>query len=238
MPHVSQPKLSEPLWHSWDYKAQKKGLRHTVYSVNGDEFTGEWLDNKKHGKGTYKWKSTGGIYDGDWKNGKRNGFGTLSFPDKKAGKFKKQYSGGWKNDMKHGYGTFFYNDVEYYEGEWFADNRCGWGRMYFADGSVYEGEWDEDKCNGRGMLKLDNENRYEGEWKGGKKNGRGQFFYLDTGQLYEGVWVDDVPKCGAMTDFGRDGAPEPTVYPIPKVELVNSVDVLSSAEKSLLSDED
>ncbi len=61
------------------------------------------------------------------------------------------------------------------------------------------------------------ENRYEGSWKNGKKNGPGKFFYLDRGQLYEGVWVDDVPKCGEMTDFGRDCAPAPTQYPIPKV---------------------
>lgn len=61
------------------------------------------------------------------------------------------------------------------------------------------------------------ENRYEGSWKNNKKNGPGKFFYLDRGQLYEGVWVDDIPKCGEMTDFGRDGAPAPTQYPIPKV---------------------
>ena len=53
MPHLKQPKKREPLWKEWDYTAQKKGVRHTVYSVNGDEFTGEWLDNKKDGKSTY-----------------------------------------------------------------------------------------------------------------------------------------------------------------------------------------
>jgi len=36
-------------------------------------------------------------------------------------------------------------------------------------------------------------------------------------QLYEGVWVEDIPKCGAMIDFGREGAPQPTQYPIPEV---------------------
>ncbi len=51
MPHLKEPKVTEPLWKEWDYKAQKKGIRHTVYSVNGDEYTGEWLDNKKHGRG-------------------------------------------------------------------------------------------------------------------------------------------------------------------------------------------
>ena len=61
------------------------------------------------------------------------------------------------------------------------------------------------------------ENRYEGSWKVDKKNGPGKFFYLDKGQVYEGVWVDDIPKCGTVVDFGRDGAPDPTTYPIPEV---------------------
>ena len=64
---------------------------------------------------------------------------------------------------------------------------------------------------------LAGENRYEGSWRNGKKNGPGRFFYLDRGQLYEGTWVEDIPKCGEMKDFGREGAPAPTQYPIPKV---------------------
>jgi len=35
--------------------------------------------------------------------------------------------------------------------------------------------------------------------------------------MYEGVWLDDVAKCGTMKDFDRDNASEPTQYPIPKV---------------------
>lgn len=50
MPHLKDPKPREPLWKEWDYNAQKKGVRHTVYSVNGDEYTGEWRDNKKDGE--------------------------------------------------------------------------------------------------------------------------------------------------------------------------------------------
>ena len=49
MPHVKDEKRSEPLWKEWDRKAQKKGIRNTVYSVNRDEYTGEWLENKRHG---------------------------------------------------------------------------------------------------------------------------------------------------------------------------------------------
>lgn len=63
----------------------------------------------------------------------------------------------------------------------------------------------------------ENRNRYEGCWRRGMKNGSGRFFHLDHGQLFEGFWVDDVAKCGTMIDFGRDEAPEPTQFPIPKV---------------------
>lgn len=56
-----------------------------------------------------------------------------------------------------------------------------------------------------------------GTWSDGQKNGHGKFFYLDRGQLYESFWVDDVAKCGTLSDFGREAAVRLTVYPIPKV---------------------
>ena len=30
--------------------AQKEGIRAPVYAVNGDVYTGEWKDNRKHGE--------------------------------------------------------------------------------------------------------------------------------------------------------------------------------------------
>lgn len=32
-----------------DFKADKNGLRNTVFSVNGDKYIGEWKHNKRHG---------------------------------------------------------------------------------------------------------------------------------------------------------------------------------------------
>ncbi|CAI9734557.1 Hypothetical predicted protein [Octopus vulgaris] len=226
-------KTVQPLWAKWDELAQKNGVHHTVYSVNGDQFTGEWFNNMKHGKGTYRWKSSGNMYDGDWSFDKRNGFGTLSIPDGHGG-LRKQYAGGWKNNKTHGYGSHFYHSDEYYEGEWYCGKRSGWGRMYYNDGGIYEGEWYDDMRNGQGMLRLANENRYEGMWQKDMKNGRGKFFFLDSGQLYEGVWVDDIPKCGTMIDFSRDSAPYPTKYPIPPVEVKDADTILIASEKSFL----
>ena len=185
------------------------------------------------GKGQYVWKKSGALYDGDWKEDERNGFGTYSIV--RDGSLVKEYAGGWKNDMRHGYGTRFYGSDDYYEGEWYGDERSGWGRMYFQDGSVYEGEWLEDKRHGRGLLRLGQcsillmshnyvhilytacGNRYEGLWKSDMKNGPGKFMYLNKGQVYTGEWVDDIPVCGLLEDVERERAPDPPVYPIPKV---------------------
>ena len=45
-----KPPKTHQLWKKNDYRAQKKGIRNTIYSINGDEYTGEWLNNMKHGK--------------------------------------------------------------------------------------------------------------------------------------------------------------------------------------------
>lgn len=50
MPFLRPRKPKENRWKDWDQNAQKNGLKNTVYTVNGDEYTGEWRDNKKHGK--------------------------------------------------------------------------------------------------------------------------------------------------------------------------------------------
>ncbi|KAM8961631.1 LOW QUALITY PROTEIN: MORN repeat-containing protein 3-like [Pelodytes ibericus] len=230
MPLVKNPRKTEPLWNEWD--------RHTMFSVNGDCYRGEWLNNLKHGKGTYIWKSKKSIYEGDWKCGKRSGFGTYSVQGSGTGAYIKVYSGFWENNKKHGYGTHYYTDTEFYEGGWMCGLRSGWGRMYFANGDMYEGEWHEDKPSGQGLLLLENGNRYEGAWKAGKKHGSGTFYYLDKGQLYEGIWVEDIPKCGMMVDFCQEEAPFPTKYPIPEVKMEDPERVLEIARSSILKDQE
>lgn len=49
------------------------------------------------------------------------------------------------------------------------------------------------------------------------KNGEGKYLYLDRGQVYTGIWVDDVAKCGTLEDVDRDSAPNPPPYPIRQV---------------------
>ncbi|THD18892.1 MORN repeat-containing protein 3 [Fasciola hepatica] len=214
-------------WSVADQKANKQGLRHTVFQVNGNEYRGEWKDNKRHGRGIYKWKKANVLYEGDWENDMRCGSGVLSVMCDN-GKQVKIYSGEWRNDKRHGFGQNWYSDQEIYEGEWCADKRWGWGRMYYLDGSIYEGQWVNDKRCGDGMLRLR-------KWDNDKKNGRGKYFFLRTGQLMEGVWVDDIPKCCQMIDLGRELAVEGSEFEIPEIKLEDPNGVLRETHEKLLA---
>ncbi|XP_016415839.1 MORN repeat-containing protein 3-like [Sinocyclocheilus rhinocerous] len=145
-----QTRTTEPLVKLWDKKAQKCGPHHTVYSVNGDQYTGEWMDNKKHGKGAQVWKKTGMIYDGDWRCGKREGYGTLSKTDPETKEYVRVYIangnrfvGTWSVGQKNGHGKFYYLDRgQLYEGFW-VDGvaKCGtafdFGREAAVKPTVY-----------------------------------------------------------------------------------------------------
>ena len=38
--------------------------------------------------------------------------------------------------------------------------------------------------------------------------------------MYEGMWIDDLAKCGQMKDWNRDSAPDATQFPLPPVSIV------------------
>ncbi|KAG7498722.1 hypothetical protein JOB18_018540 [Solea senegalensis] len=154
MPYIKTPQKNEPLTRQLDVKSQKCGLRHTVYSPTGNEYTGEWQDNKKHGKGTQIWRTSGAIYNGEWKFGKYDGYGTYSELLPETNKYVRKYCGTWKNGKKHGEGTFSYSNSDVYEGEWSEGQRSGWGKIYYKNGDIYEGEWMRDKCHGQGIIQF------------------------------------------------------------------------------------
>lgn len=86
---------------------------------------------------------------------------------------------------------------------------------------------------GQSVILLEaNGNRYEGNWQEGKKSGHGRLLFWERGQVYEGLWVDGVCKCGTLADCGRDDAPTPTKSPIPKVELLDAQLVLMEAQST------
>jgi hypothetical protein len=86
------------------------------------DYTGEWKDDKKDGKGIFRWEN-GMSYEGDWKADKRSGHGKFTWPNKQV-----------------------------FDGIWVDDRRTGPGVLYMPDGSRYEGIWANDNLNGKVKL--------------------------------------------------------------------------------------
>ena len=63
----------------------------TYTHAHGDEYVGEFKDDKYHGQGTYTW-SSGDKYVGEWKDGESHGQGTYTWPNGY------KYVGEWKDD--------------------------------------------------------------------------------------------------------------------------------------------
>lgn len=61
-------------------------------------------------------------------------------------------------------------------------------------------------------------NRYEGNWLKDMKHGKGRFYHLDSGQIQEGVWQEDICVFSTLIDIPfRQTAVLPTPYPIKEV---------------------
>jgi hypothetical protein len=90
------------------------GIGYGIYST-GSIYEGQWLNNKREGKGKHTWKD-GSIYQGEFSNDERSGFG-----------------------------IYYFASGEKYEGEWSNNKRNGKGILYSKDGKeVFSGFWEND----------------------------------------------------------------------------------------------
>ena len=97
------------------------------------EYDGEWLDNWKHGRGTFA--SGEGEYTGQWNYGKRHGTGTMTYQNSKV-----RLEGYWEND-EFVAGKITYDDGSVYNGPVRNLQREGQGDYYYLDKSEYSGNW-------------------------------------------------------------------------------------------------
>ena len=56
-----------------------------VWKTNGEEYIGQFSENKRDGDGTFKWKD-GKKYIGGWEKGKMVGHGILVYPNNESKK--------------------------------------------------------------------------------------------------------------------------------------------------------
>lgn len=47
----------------------------------GDDYRGDFLDGKRHGRGVYTWKADGRRYEGQWESDARHGDGVETYAD-------------------------------------------------------------------------------------------------------------------------------------------------------------
>uniref|UniRef100_A0A8V0Y8G7 Radial spoke head 1 homolog n=1 Tax=Gallus gallus TaxID=9031 RepID=A0A8V0Y8G7_CHICK len=114
---------------------------------------------------------TGAYYVGEYLQNKKHGHGTFYYPDGS------KYEGSWVDDQRHGYGEYTYANGDSYAGEWFNDNRHGQGTYIYKDtGSVYVGGWVNGIQEGEAEL-IHLNHRYRGKFLNGTPVGRGKYIF-------------------------------------------------------------
>jgi len=97
----------------------------TEYFKNGQTYTGDFLNGKRHGSGTFNWPD-GSYYTGGFRSGLLHGVGKYYGSSGKL-----WYDGEHKNDKRTGYGKRYFHNVFYYiEGDFKDGDPVG--RMYIV----------------------------------------------------------------------------------------------------------
>ncbi|OHT01186.1 MORN repeat containing [Tritrichomonas foetus] len=229
-------------WHDVDDKANKNGMRQLIVLDDGTEYVGEWLNNLRHGTGRHF--TAEGYYDGQFVEDLYEGKGEYYLWSEETNCNQPGvwllYSGEWLAGKFSGVGVKYEQNKDTYEGEFLKGKRCGQGKMYYANQDLYEGEWENDLRNGHGQLIKANGDRFDGIYKDDKRNGEGELHILATKRRLEGVWVDDMMKCGSYYDEQEDPVyvqPDDitgtTDGMIPKLELQDPEGVLNQVKSTL-----
>lgn len=193
---------------------RREGIGKFVFK-DGSYYTGEWENDKMHGKGEFKSMEAvkisgdltpnrkGVIYKGEWVEGKIQGKGTLkdvgiyyegNFVDgriegngsvKYTSSGEWTYDGEWKDFKFHGKGIRLRNGGKY-EGEWKDGMEDGKGIFTASSGAVYDGEWKYGKEHGYGIFTA-GKSKYVGQWRFGERHGTGEYIW-DNGDKYNGSW--------------------------------------------------
>lgn len=148
--------------------------------VNGDVYFGDWDPKfKKHGKGTFFWK-TGAKITCNWIKNKADGYGKYIGSDGSC------YEGFWKDNLAEGYGEFFNLEKYQYRGFWQNDQQSGKGEEIWPNGDVYQGDFLNGQKNGFGCMTFHDEIKLEGHFIDNKIHGKGRLFFKEC--VIEGDW--------------------------------------------------
>lgn len=120
----------------------------TMLYTNGDRYTGDFLNGKKHGEGELVYNS-GACFRGEW-----------------------------LNDQACGRGVFHHANGSSYEGEWLLSKRHGFGIFRCKQtGLVYEGEYAEGRRHGAGTIRFPDGGRMTGAFERGRLVGTVEYAF-------------------------------------------------------------
>jgi hypothetical protein len=130
--------------------------------------------NKKdepHGKGVLSNPSEFTKYIGEFVNGKKHGKGTLKYLDE----IRSQYNEINKNLPKGYVAAPIHNPPSMLEyiGEFKDDKYDGFGTETYSNGDKYVGEFKNSKKHGKGTYTWGEGHKYIGDWKNDNKHGLG-----------------------------------------------------------------
>ena len=91
----------------------------TMVYNNGNQYKGNWRNDKRHGKGTCTY-ADGGRFVGDWEDDKKHGKGIMYWASGA------KYEGRWRNDKREGKGTLTYSNSRKNEEQYFKNDESQW----------------------------------------------------------------------------------------------------------------
>lgn len=139
------------------------------YYPDGTKYIGDFVKGLRQGNGEEENEEH--IYKGQFMNDKKEGTGTLKYKAKDD-----VYNGEFKNNSITGKGKYIWANKDVYEGNFLNGKMHGKGKYVWADGDEYEGDYVEGLKEGVGVFKWSNGKIYSGTFYKGKPHGKGLFF--------------------------------------------------------------
>lgn len=177
---IDQPKELLKMFEAYQVRSKdidlavlRKSDRTKIKKYKNSVFLGEFLNGKRHGKGSYILEPNQLILLGI----------LISTP-------LKVYEGDWENDVKHGKGVEILEKGSKYEGGYSNGKPEGYGTFQWGNGEGYEGEWKNGLKHGSGMWKGIKGESYLGEWKYGKAEGHGVHTWRNGKRLLV-IWLSN-----------------------------------------------
>ena len=149
----------------YEYKGDFKNMKREGNGTelfDGNEYIGEFRDDKKNGQGIMKIKNND-LYRGNFTNDKYNGMGCYIWSNKK-----KEYNGNFVDGKMHGNGTLKWGENKYYKGNFNNGIKEGKAEFGFINGYIFFFNFKDDIPCGKGYKQDTNNSLSEVYYNQGK----------------------------------------------------------------------